>query len=284
MTRSVDQGRGAPALLLPAALCFNRRMIEIERVSKRFGGILAVDECSFTVEERAITGLIGPNGAGKTTLFNIIAGFMRPTSGRIRLSGEDVTGLAPHRLFRRGLVRTFQIPHEFARMTALENLMLVPGGQSGENLLLAWLRWSRVRREEAALRRRAEEVLEFLDLGHVRDELAGNLSGGQKKLLELGRAIMSDASLVLLDEPAAGVNRTLLADLALRIQTLHREHGFTFVIIEHDMELVERLCDPIMVMAEGRLLARGSMADIRADEAVRDAYLGHRLERAEHTA
>lgn len=253
-------------------------MIRIDNVSKRFDGVVAVDGCSFTIPEGSITGLIGPNGAGKTTLFNIIAGTFRPTEGRIYLDGEDVTGLPAHRLFHRGLVRTFQIPREFARMTVLENLLVVPPGQVGENLVTSWIAWGRVKRQEAELRGRAEEVLDFLNLGHVRDELAGNLSGGQKKLLELGRTMMTDARVVLLDEPGAGVNRTLLAELAESIRRLNRERGYTFCIIEHDMDLIAELCDPVVVMAQGTVLMQGRMAEVRADERVREAYLGLQAE------
>jgi branched-chain amino acid transport system ATP-binding protein len=174
-------------------------MISAHKVSKSFGGIRAVVDCSLTVEPGQILGLIGPNGAGKTTLFNILAGFLAPDSGRVELAGEDVTGRRPHELFRRGLVRTFQIAHELSRMTVLENLMVVPPGQSGEHLLTALLRPGRVAAEERACRERAETVLERLKLGRLRFELAGNLSGGQKKLLELGRAMMTDAKVVLLD-------------------------------------------------------------------------------------
>jgi len=253
-------------------------LIRIDNVSKRFDGVVAVDGCSFTIPEGSITGLIGPNGAGKTTLFNIIAGTFRPTEGRIYLDGEDVTGLPAHRLFHRGLVRTFQIPREFARMTVLENLLVVPPGQVGENLVTSWIAWGRVKRQEAELRGRAEEVLDFLNLGHVRDELAGNLSGGQKKLLELGRTMMTDARVVLLDEPGAGVNRTLLAELAESIRRLNRERGYTFCIIEHDMDLIAELCDPVVVMAQGTVLMQGRMAEVRADERVREAYLGLQAE------
>jgi len=249
-------------------------LIEIDSVSKAFGGLQAVRNVSFTVEHGSITGLIGPNGAGKSTLFNIVAGVMAPDSGRVRLAGEDVTGLAPHQLFHRRLVRTFQIPHEFFRMTVRENLMLVPPGQSGENLFNAWLRWGRVVREDAEILRRADEVLDFLELGHLGDELAGNLSGGQKKLLELGRTMMTDARAVLLDEPGAGVNRTLLGRLAEAIERLNRERGYTFCVIEHDMDLIARLCDPVMVMANGELIASGPMNQLRRDERVLEAYLG----------
>jgi branched-chain amino acid transport system ATP-binding protein len=226
------------------------------------------------VPRGSITGLIGPNGAGKTTLFNIIAGVTAPDSGHILLDGADVTGRRPHELFALGLVRTFQIPKEWARMTVLENLMLVPAGQSGERVLAAWLSPGRVRREEQAICRRAEETLELLGLASHRLALAGTLSGGQKKLLELGRTMMSDAKIVLLDEPGAGVNRTLLSELAHYVERLHRERGVSFCIIEHDMDLIARLCDPVIVMAEGRVLAKGSMAEIKANERVREAYLG----------
>ena len=249
-------------------------MIVIDEVSKRFGGIVAVDACSFRIEPGTITGLIGPNGAGKTTLFNIIAGFMRPTGGRILLDGRDVTGLPPHRLFHQGLVRTFQIPHEFARMTTLENLMVVPPRQDGENLFNGWFRPFRVAAREREVRQRAEEALAALKLDHVRDELAGNLSGGQKKLLELGRTMMTDATVVLLDEPGAGVNRTLLAELAGSIRRLNRERGYTFCIIEHDMDLIAELCDPVVVMAEGRVLTQGGFDEVRQNREVLEAYLG----------
>ena len=249
-------------------------IIAVERVSKRYGGLTAVDACSFEVPRGSITGLIGPNGAGKTTLFNIMAGVTRPDAGRVILDGEDVAGRAPHELFAFGLSRTFQIPKEWARMTVIENLMVVPGRQSGERILAAWFRPGLVRSEERAIRRRAEEVLEMLGLASHRLALAGTLSGGQKKLLELGRTMMVDAKLVLLDEPGAGVNRTLLGDLAHYIERLHRERGTSFCIIEHDMDLITRLCDPVIVMAEGRVLAQGDMATIKADEAVREAYLG----------
>jgi branched-chain amino acid transport system ATP-binding protein len=251
-------------------------MISAHHISKSFGGIRAVADCSLTVERGQILGLIGPNGAGKTTLFNMLAGFMAPDSGRIELDGEDVTGRRPHELFRRGLVRTFQIAHELARMTVLENLMVVPPGQSGEHLMTALFRPGRVRTEERIFRERAEEVLGRLKLGALRFELAGNLSGGQKKLLELGRAMMTDAKIVLLDEIGAGVNRSLMAELAFYIERLNQEQGYSFCIIEHDMDLIARLCDPVVVMADGRVLTRGSMAEIRANDAVIEAYLGGR--------
>ncbi|AGY91482.1 hypothetical protein SPICUR_02340 [Spiribacter curvatus] len=249
-------------------------MIEIERISRAFGGLQAVRSVSFTVAEGSVTGLIGPNGAGKSTLFSIIAGALPPDSGVIRLRGEDITGLPTHQLFHKGLVRTFQIPHEFSRMTVRENLMVVPARQRGENLLQSWLRWPTVVREDREILRKADEVLEFLEIDHLRDELAGNLSGGQKKLLDLGRTMMTDAKAVLLDEPGAGVNRTLLGKLADAIERLNRERGYTFCVIEHDMDLIARLCDPVMVMANGELIAHGDMATLRENPQVREAYLG----------
>jgi branched-chain amino acid transport system ATP-binding protein len=248
-------------------------IISVRHVSKSFGGIAAVQDCTLDVPRGSITGLIGPNGAGKTTLFNIIAGFIQPDEGEVLLDGHKVTGLPPHRLFHRGLVRTFQIPQVFERMSVLDNLMLIPPGQSGENLFTTWLSPGRMLAEERDICRRAEEVLETLEIAHLRDEYAGNLSGGQKKLLELGRTMMVEPRAVLLDEPGAGVNPTLLGKLSANIVRLNREHGYTFCIIEHDMDLIAQLCDPIIVLAEGRVLAEGTMQDIRSNPAVLEAYL-----------
>ena len=249
-------------------------MIEVEDIHVRFGGLRAVDGCTLSIATGRITGLIGPNGAGKTTLFNVIAGRVRPTSGRVLLDGEDVTGFSPHRLFRRGLCRTFQIAQEFGRLTVIENLMVVPADQSGERIWANWFAPASVRRDEAAVRARAEGVLAFLRLEHVAHELAGNLSGGQKKLLELGRTLMAEPRVVLLDEIGAGVNRTLLAELASDIERLNRERGLTFFLIEHDMDLIGRLCDAVIVMAEGRVLMQGTPEEVRRDERVLEAYLG----------
>lgn len=249
-------------------------MITIDGVSKSFGGIRAVQSCSFNVEKGSVTGLIGPNGAGKTTLFSIVAGFVEPTEGRILLDGADITRLKPHERFHKGLVRTFQIPQEFSRMTVRENLMIVPPAQSGENIFAAWFGRRTVEREDRAIRDKVDEVLDFLEITHVADEQAGNLSGGQKKLLELGRTMMIDAKVVLLDEPGAGVNRTLLGKITDAVQRLNQERGYTFCIIEHDMDLIAKLCDPIVVMAQGSVLTRGSMAQVKADQQVREAYLG----------
>lgn len=249
-------------------------MIIVDNIVKRFGGIRAVDGCSLQVARGSITGLIGPNGAGKSTLFNIIAGLLSPDQGTVKLDGEDVTGWPAHRLFGKGLARTFQIAHEFGRMTVLENLMAVPAGQSGERVFNAWLRWSAVRAEEGKIRARAEEVLTQLRIDHVKHELAGNLSGGQKKLVELARTMMWQPKVVLLDEIGAGVNRALLSEIAGEIERLNRDHDYTFFVIEHDMDLIARLCSPVIVMAEGRVLMQGSMQEIRANADVIEAYLG----------
>jgi branched-chain amino acid transport system ATP-binding protein len=249
-------------------------MIKVENLVKHFGGIRAVDNASLAIETGSITGLIGPNGAGKTTLFNVIAGVYQPTSGRVLLDGEDITGLPPHDLFAKGMLRTFQIAHEFSTLTVRENLMMVPGNQSGENLNDAWFRPSKVRAEEAKLRALADEVIDFLEMRKVADELAGNLSGGQKKLLELGRTMMVDAKIVFLDEVGAGVNRTLLNNIGDAILRLNRERGYTFCMIEHDMDFISRLCDPVIVMAEGSVLTSGSADQVKSDEAVIEAYLG----------
>ena len=249
-------------------------MIAVQDIRKSFGGLAAIDGCTLEVPTGSITGLIGPNGAGKTTLFNIIAGFLKADAGSILLDGVDVTGLAPHAMFRHGLMRTFQIPHVFDRMTVRENLMVVPAGQDGENLLAAWFTPQRVREQNRAVRTRADEVIDFLELGAVAGELAGNLSGGQKKLVELGRTMMSGCTTVLLDEPGAGVNRTLLGRLADDIARLNRDFAMTFCVIEHDMDLVARLCDPVIVMSEGRVLVDGTFDEVRRHEAVLAAYLG----------
>lgn len=249
-------------------------MIRVENLSKHFGGLKAVNNTSINIAKGSITGLIGPNGAGKTTLFNTIAGLYTPTSGHIFLDDEDITGLKPHQLFRKGMLRTFQIAHEFSRMTVTENLMMVPGGQSGENLLSALFQRTRVELEERALHHRAAEVIDFLNMDHIADELAGNLSGGQKKLLELGRTMMVDAKIVFLDEVGAGVNRTLLKEIGDAIIRLNKDKNYTFCMIEHDMDFIGRMCDPVICMAEGAVLAEGSAEEILNNEEVIEAYLG----------
>jgi len=256
-------------------------MIVVDNVVKQFGGFRAVDGASLTIEEGTITGLIGPNGAGKTTLFNVIAGVLPPTSGKVTMAGEDITGLPPHTLFHKGLLRTFQIAHEFSSMTVRENLMMVPGDQSGEKLWNTWFGRKRIADEERALMAKADEVIEFLTIDHLKEEKAGNLSGGQKKLLELGRTMMVDARVVFLDEVGAGVNRTLLNTIADAILQLNKERNYTFVVIEHDMDFIGRLCDPVICMAEGRVLAEGTLDEIKANEQVIEAYLGTGLKNKE---
>lgn len=249
-------------------------MITIENVTKRFGGFTAVDDVSLTIERGTITGLIGPNGAGKTTLFNTVAGVHPPTLGQVFMDGECITGLPPHTLFHKGFLRTFQIAREFTSLTVRENLMMVPGGQSGETLWNTWFGRDRIAEEESRIREKADEVLEFLTIDHLADEQAGNLSGGQKKLLELGRTMMVDARVVFIDEAGAGVNRTLLRTIGDAIVRLNKEREYTFCMIEHDFDFISRLCDPVVVMAEGRILAQGAAETIRADERVVEAYLG----------
>lgn len=250
-------------------------MIRVDTISKAFGGLRAVDGCSLSIAPGSITGLIGPNGAGKSTLFDIMAGFQRPDSGRVWLGDRDITGLPAHARFHAGVVRTFQVPHEFYRMTVRENLMLVPAGQPGENLLQAWLRWGTCKRRERAIFQKTSEVLAFLQLDGLADELAGNLSGGQKKLLDLGRIMMVEPKLCLLDEPGSGVNPTLMQQITATIRHLNREHGYTFCLVEHDMDLIAQLCDPVIVMAQGTVLTQGTMDEVRANQAVREAYLGY---------
>ncbi len=249
-------------------------ILEVESVVKTFDGVRAVSGCSLSVKRRTITGLIGPNGAGKTTLFNLITGFLKPTSGHILFQGERIDGLPPHRIFHRGIVRTFQIPRELKTMTVLENLMLVPPNQVGEQIWNPLLFGFRVSRQERRIYEKALEVLEFVDLVHLRDEYAANLSGGQKKLLELARTLMTDPAMILLDEPGAGVNRVLMRKLVDNIETLCGELGITFFVIEHDMDLITRLCNPVIVMSQGEFLAEGSPEEIKQDERVLDAYLG----------
>ncbi len=249
-------------------------VITVQQLHKSFAGIHAINGVSLTIERGAISGLIGPNGAGKSTLFNVVTGLYPPDSGTVLLEGKDITALKPHQLFARGIRRTFQIAQEFATLSVRNNLMMVPKEQSGERLLNAWLRPRQVCREEAHIRQRAAEVIEFLNLSSVADELAGNISGGQKKLLELGRTMMCSPKIVFLDEVAAGVNRTLLKRIGDAIIELNREQGYTFWMIEHDMEFIGRLCEPVTVMSEGAILTTGSAAEVMRNEAVIDVYLG----------
>ena len=252
-------------------------MLKIRNINKSFGGLKAVNNVKLEVKKGSITGLIGPNGAGKTTLFNTIAGLYAPENGEIYLEDKNIAGLKPHELFKMGVLRTFQIAHEFSSLTVLENLMMVPGNQRGEKLIYALFGDNVVKKQEEEIRSKAIEVIEFLNLKHLTQEIAGNLSGGQKKLLELGRTMMVEANLVLLDEVGAGVNRTLLNEISDAILRLNKERNYTFFVIEHDMDLIEKICDPVIVMAEGSVLFEGKFADVKSNEEVIEAYLGRGL-------
>ena len=249
-------------------------ILQIDNLSKYFGGLAAVSNCSLKIRKGTITGIIGPNGSGKTTLFNLIAGNLKPNDGKVLFNNEDITAVPSYELFSKGLLRTFQIAHEFTNLTVLENLMMVPGNQSGEKLINALLKPNLIIKEEEEIKKKALEVVEFLNLKHLSNELAGNLSGGQKKLLELGRTMMVEAKLVLLDEVGAGVNRTLLKDLGTAILRLNKEKGYTFCMIEHDMDFIKRMCDPVIVMAEGSVLFEGTPDEVMKNEKVIESYLG----------
>jgi branched-chain amino acid transport system ATP-binding protein len=249
--------------------------LRIEGLRKKFGGIVAVDDATFEVEEGSLTGLIGPNGAGKSTTFNCITGVHDPTAGSIYFQGEGITGLSPDDVANRGLVRTFQIARELEEMTVLENMMLAPKGQRGEALwrsVLPVARRSTIQQEEEVLEN-CWEMLAFFEIDHLAHEYAGNLSGGQRKLLELARALLTDPTMLLLDEPFAGVNPSLEKRLLEHIHEL-REEGYTFLIVEHDMDLIMENCEHIIVMHQGKVLTEGSPADIKSDEEVIEAYLG----------
>ena len=249
-------------------------MLKIRNLNKSFGGLKAVNDVNLEVKKGSITGLIGPNGAGKTTLFNTIAGLYAPENGEIYLEEKNIAGFKPHELFKMGVLRTFQIAHEFSSLTVLENLMMVPGNQRGEKLIYALFGDNVVKKQEEEIRSKAIEVIEFLNLKHLTQEVAGNLSGGQKKLLELGRTMMVEANLVLLDEVGAGVNRTLLNEISDAIIRLNQERNYTFFVIEHDMDLIEKICDPVIVMAEGSVLFEGNFQKVKSNEEVIEAYLG----------
>ena len=249
-------------------------ILQVNNVSKFFGGLAAVSNCSLKIKKGSITGIIGPNGSGKTTLFNVIAGNLESSQGTILFNNENITNTPSYELFSKGVLRTFQIAHEFTNLTVLENLMMVPGKQSGENLVNALFKPSLVKKEEVKIKEKALEVIDFLNLKHLSNELAGNLSGGQKKLLELARTMMVDAKLVLLDEVGAGVNRTLLKEIGSAILRLNKEQGYTFCMIEHDMEFISRLCNPVIVMAEGSVLFEGTSDEVKKNEKVIESYLG----------
>ena len=249
-------------------------ILQIDNLSKYFGGLAAVSSCSLQIKKSSITGIIGPNGSGKTTLFNLIAGNLQPSSGKVMFNNEDITSVPSYELFSKGILRTFQIAHEFTNLTVLENLMMVPGNQSGEKLMTALLKPKLVKEEEETVKQKAFEVIDFLNLKHLSNELAGNLSGGQKKLLELGRTMMVDAKIVLLDEVGAGVNRALLKDIGTAILRLNKEKGYTFCMIEHDMDFISRMCNPVIVMAEGSVLFEGTPEEVKKNEKVIESYLG----------
>ena len=250
-------------------------LLEITGLRRSFYGVTALNDVDLRIAAQSITGLIGPNGAGKTTLFNCVSGLIPPHAGTIRFDGVDITGWRPDRVTRRGLVRTFQIARGFPRLSVMENLLLYGADQPGERIMPALLRSARARQREEALRVRARAIAERLNLGRVLDNPAAELSGGQKKLLEIGRALMTDPKLILLDEPIAGINPTLAEEIAAHLQTL-RSEGLSFLIIEHHMDMIARLCDPVIVMAEGRSLAEGSFAAIQANLDVQEAYMGRR--------
>ena len=252
----------------------SENILEIKNLSKYFGGLAAVSNCSLKVKKGTITGIIGPNGSGKTTLFNLIAGNLKSSNGNVLFNNEEITDVPSYELFSKGLLRTFQIAHEFTNLSVLENLMMVPGNQSGEKLMNTFLKPSLVAKEEEIIKEKALEVVKFLNLEHLKNELAGNLSGGQKKLLELGRTMMVDAKLVLLDEVGAGVNRTLLKELGSAIEKLNKEKGYTFCMIEHDMDFISRMCDPVIVMSEGSVLFEGSSEQVKNNDKVIESYLG----------
>ncbi|RLA79749.1 MAG: ABC transporter ATP-binding protein [Deltaproteobacteria bacterium] len=249
-------------------------MLSVRNVRKYFGGIKAVDGVSLDVTPRSITGLIGPNGAGKTTLFNIISGYYKPDAGEIYFKGERIDGLSLHETFKKGLCRTFQISRELKLMTVLENVMLPPRHQLGENLLKTWFLPSKVRKQEQELRERALEILDSVGLLHLKDEYAGNLSGGQKRLLELARVMMADPEMVLLDEIAAGVSPSERVMLAEHIRRLVEERGITVLVVGHEMDFVMDLCDPVIVMDKGKKLTEGSPEEVSKDPRVLEVYLG----------
>ncbi len=249
-------------------------MLAVQKVEKSFGGIKAVDSCTLEVQQGSITGLIGPNGAGKTTLFNLITGFCKLDGGKINFEGEQIEGLSPDKIFHKKMFRTLQITREYEQMTVLENLMIVPPGQIGERVWNTWIRLKKVKEQEKAIKEQAFDVLDFVELIHLKNEYAGTLSGGQKKLLELAKCLMAEPKMVLLDEPGAGVNPTLMKKLSGHIRKLCKDRGMTFFLIEHDMDLVMSLCNPIIVMSEGKKLAEGHPEEIKKDERVLEAYLG----------
>ena len=251
-----------------------RPLLVLDNVSKTYGGVRAVDEVSLTVAPGSITALIGPNGAGKSTLFNVVTGFDRAETGTVAFGGHATLGLAPHRIAKRGLVRTFQLTRTFEAISVVDNMLAATHAHPGEHLLTALLARRRVRDHERAVRERARELLDLFALTDVADAYAGQLSGGQRKLLELARALMLEPTMVLLDEPMAGVNPVLGRRLMEHMHRLRDERGLTFFFVEHDMDAVMRHADEVVVMAQGRVLVEGRPAEVQADARVVDAYLG----------
>jgi ABC-type branched-subunit amino acid transport system ATPase component len=252
-------------------------LLEVSDIKVSFGGVRALGGASFSVAQGTITGLIGPNGAGKTTIFNCISGLVDSFSGAVRFAGTDLARVRPEVISRSGLVRSFQLARGCPRMTVFEHLMLYGPRQAGEGVIRALANPSAVRRQEQALRERAFAVARRLRLDHVLDNLVTNLSGGQKKLLEIGRVLLAEPKMVLLDEPMAGVNPTLVGEIAEQLAAI-RQSGVTILLIEHEMELIERLCDDVIVMAEGKFLTRGRFDEVTADRRVQECYLGMQLQ------
>ncbi len=249
-------------------------MLQISNINKSFGGLKVLNNLSFKIKKGSISGLIGPNGAGKTTLFNVINGSIKPDSGSVLLNNYELIGLQPHELFEIGVLRTFQIPHEFFSLTVLDNLLVVPPNKIGETFFGQWFFEKKIKKIEEINVKKAKNILDILGLSHLEKEYAGNLSGGQKKLLELGRVMMVEPEIILLDEVGAGVNKTLLKKISNIIKKLNKEKKFTFIMIEHDLDFISKLCDTIIVMAEGQFLTQGNIQQIKSNQKVIDIYLG----------
>ena len=249
-------------------------MLQISKINKSFGGLKVLNNLSFKIEKGSISGLIGPNGAGKTTLFNVINGSIKPDSGSVQLNNYELIGLQPHELFEIGVLRTFQIPHEFFSLTVLDNLLVVPPNKVGETFFGQWFFEKKIKKIEEINVKKAKDILDILGLSHLEKEYAGNLSGGQKKLLELGRVMMVEPEIILLDEVGAGVNKTLLKKISNIIKKLNKENKYTFIMIEHDLDFISKLCDTIIVMAEGQFLTQGNIQQIKSNQKVIDIYLG----------
>ena len=249
-------------------------MLQISKINKSFGGLKVLNNLSFKIEKGSISGLIGPNGAGKTTLFNVINGSIKPDSGSVQLNNYELIGLQPHELFEIGVLRTFQIPHEFFSLTVLDNLLVVPPNKIGETFFGQWFFEKKIKKIEEINVKKAKNILDILGLSHLEKEYAGNLSGGQKKLLELGRVMMVEPEIILLDEVGAGVNKTLLKKITNIIKKLNKEKKYTFIMIEHDLDFISKLCDTIIVMAEGQFLTQGNIQQIKSNQKVIDIYLG----------